>query len=341
MKKFWLGFLKALLLSAVFTLGAYAAQTKSIRDFAQRQVQVPENIRSVATLGSVGVLNCFIFAMGEGDKIANALPPRFTKTDRWKYHYKFNPALKNYPVVEDAESSIIMEELLKVRPDIVFTMDKRQADEVAKKGLNAVVLTWKDADDAKKVVDLLGEIFHKPERAQEYDAYFDDMIKKVGDAVAHIPADKKVKVLNTTLKRLALGHEIGEWWIEKAGGISVSKEIRMGESQTYSLEQLLSWDPDFLLVQTGVDKKFAYEDPRFKGLKAVKNKRVFVTPVFGHVWANRTMEQPLTVLWAAKLFYPQALKEISLKDELKKFSKQFFSYDLSDEECKEILGDLD
>ena len=72
MKKFWLGFLKALLLSAVFALGAYAAQTKSIRDFAQRQVQVPENIRSVATLGSVGVLNCFIFAMGEGDKIANA-----------------------------------------------------------------------------------------------------------------------------------------------------------------------------------------------------------------------------------------------------------------------------
>ena len=144
MKKIWLGFLKALLLSAVFTLGAYAAQTKSIRDFAQRQVQIPENIRSVATLGSVGVLNCFIFAMGEGDKIANALPPRFTKTDRWKYHYKFNPALKNYPVVEDAESSIIMEELLKVRPDIVFTMDKRQADEVAKKGLNAVVLTWKN-----------------------------------------------------------------------------------------------------------------------------------------------------------------------------------------------------
>ena len=102
MKKIWLGFLKALLLSAVFALGAHADQARSIRDFAQRQVQVPENIRSVATLGSVGVLNCFIFAMGEGDKRANALPPRFTETDRWKCHYKFNPALKNCPVVEDA-----------------------------------------------------------------------------------------------------------------------------------------------------------------------------------------------------------------------------------------------
>lgn len=46
------------------------------------------------------------------------------------------------------------------------------------------------------------------------------------------------------------------------------------------------------------------------------------------------------MLWAAKLFYPEAMKDISLKDELKKFSREFFSYELSDEECDEILGVL-
>ncbi|QKG29957.1 ABC transporter substrate-binding protein [Campylobacter sp. RM16187] len=331
---------KALLLFVSLAFSLNAGTTKKIKDFADREVELPTKIEKIVTLGSVGVLNCFVFAMDEGDKIANALPPRFSKTDRWKYHLKFNPELKTKPVVEDAESSIIMEELLKVNPDVIFTMNKKQAQDAEAKGLKAVVLTWKNASDAKDVVNLLGEIFNKPQRAQKYTQYFDDMLQKINNAVSKVSQDKRVTALNTTLKRLALGHIIGEWWIEQAGGVSVSKDIRISESQNYSLEQLLVWDPDFLLVQTKADKEFAYSDARFKNLKAVKNNKVFVTPVFGHVWANRTMEQPLTVLWAAKLFYPDAMKDISLKYELKKFSKEFFSYELSDEECDEILGVL-
>lgn len=315
-------------------------KTKIIKDSEGREVEIPTNIEKVVTIGPVGVQNCFVFAMGEGHKIANGLPPRFARTDRWKYHSIFNPAIATNPVVEDAEGVILIEKLMQVNPDLVFTMSMKTAEEVEQKGLKAIVLNWYAPEDVKEVVNLLGEIFNKPEKAEEYSKYFDDTLEKVNRIVSQIPEDKKVTALNTTLERLSLGHVIAEWWIEAAGGVSVSKEQRKTESSAYSMEQLLVWDPDVLLVQTENDKKLAYSDPRFSHLKAVKNKKVYATPVMGHVWANRTMEQPLTVIWAAKLFYPEEMKGIDMEEELKIFSRKFFHYELSDEECKDILRDM-
>ncbi|WP_051003987.1 ABC transporter substrate-binding protein [Gottschalkia acidurici] len=315
-------------------------KTKIITDSAGRKVEIPKDIEKVVTVGPVGVLNCFVFAMGEGDKIANGLPPKFAKGDRWKYHKVFNPKIADNTVVEDGEGTIMIEKLIEVNPDLVFTMDEKTAEDIEDKGMKAIVLDWKDPEDVKEAVNLLGEIFNKPERAKEYSKYFDETLEKVNNIVSKIPQEKRVTALNTTLERLSLGHLVGEWWIEAAGGVSVSKDDRKTESSDYSMEELFNWNPDVLLVQTEKDKEFAYSDERFKDLKAVKDKKVYVTPVMGHVWANRTMEQPLTVLWAAKLFYPEEMKDIDINEELKTFSKKFFGYELSDEECKDILGDM-
>lgn len=317
------------------------SDTKTVTDSAGREVEIPNNIEKVVTVGPVGVQNCFIFAMDEGDKIANGLPPRFSKNDRWKYHIVFNPKIADNTVVEDAEGVVMIEKLIEVDPDIVFTMDEKTAESIEAVGIKAIVMDWKDPEDVKEVVNLLGEVFNKPERAKEYSDYFDETIKKVNDRVSNIPEEQRKTVLNTTLERLSMGHIIADWWIDAAGGISVSKDDRKGESSDYSMEQLLNWDPDVMIVQTESDLTYAYEDERFKDLKAIQNEQVYVTPVLGHVWANRTMEQPLTVLWAAKLLYPEEMKDISMKEELKNFSSKFFGYELSDEECKDILGDLE
>lgn len=317
------------------------SETKVITDSIGREVEIPIKLEKVVTVGPVGVQNCFIFAMDEGDKIANGLPPRFAKGDRWKYHTVFNPKIADNPVVEDAEGVVMIEKLIEVNPDLVFTMDEKTAESIEKAGIKAIVLDWKDPEDVKEVVNLLGEIFNKPERAEEYSKYFDETIKKVYDIVSQIPEDERKTMLNTTLERLSMGHVIADWWIDAAGGISVSKDDRKGESSNYSMEQLFNWNPDVLIVQTDGDLEHAYEDERFKELKAIQNEEVYVTPVMGHVWANRTMEQPLTVLWTAKLLYPEQMKDISMTEELKTFSSKFFGYNLSDEECRDILGEMD
>lgn len=309
-------------------------KTKIITDSFGRQVEIPTKIEKVVNVGAVGVLNCFMFAMGEGDKIANNLPPRF-QSYTWRYHTIMYPAIADKPMGQEVE------EVLEINPDIVFTMDKKTAEDFSQKGLTVIALNWEDAEDVKEVVKILGEVFNKPEIVEEYIKYFDETIAKVGSIISKIPEDKKVTVLSSSIQNLSLGHVISEWWIEAAGGISVSKDLRQNEqANQYSIEQLLSWDPEVIIVSSKKDLDEIYKDERFKNIKAVKNKRMHVGPSFGHKWLNRTIEQPLTVLWAAKSIYPEEFKDINMYEELKYFSKKFFRYDLSDEECKEILGDM-
>ena len=85
-----------------------------------------------------------------------------------------------------------------------------------------------------------------------------------------------------------------------------------------------------LLVSGPEDLKEVYEDRRFLAIKAVKSRRVYVAPCAAHLWANRTVEQPLTVLWAAKIFYPELFKNLDLVKEMEYFYGRFFHYRMSD-----------
>ena len=314
---------------------------RKITDMVGREVEIPEHIESVANVGSVGVLNGFVFLFGEGDKISNGLPPKFTKTDRWKYHSIMYPSLTDKPIVEDGSGTVTMEEIVEISPDVVFTMDEKTATSLEDKGLKTVVLEWKKPEDMKKVVSLLGEIFEKEDIAKEYSIYFDESLKKISEIAEKIPEDKRVRVLNTSLESLSLPHVVADWWIEAAGGVSMSKDLGDLETKTYNLEQLHEWNPDILIVSSDKDEDIAYEDEAFNDIKAVQDKRVYTTPIFAHVWANRTIEQPLTVMWAAKVFYPEEFKDLNMTEELKNFSSKFFKYNLTDEECKDILKDIE
>jgi iron complex transport system substrate-binding protein len=79
-------------------------------------------------------------------------------------------------------------------------------------------------------------------------------------------------------------------------------------------------------------------DSNFRQMKAVRNNRVYVAPVGAHTWANRTAEQPLVVLWAAKTFFPEQFKSVDMPAEVKAFYRDFFRHELTDAQVAEILS---
>ncbi|MDD3852209.1 MAG: ABC transporter substrate-binding protein, partial [Syntrophomonadaceae bacterium] len=61
-------------------------------------------------------------------------------------------------------------------------------------------------------------------------------------------------------------------------------------------------------------------------------------PMGAHVWAHRTAEQPLMLMWAAKTFHPETFKDLDLEQEVKDYYKKFYSKTLNKEQVKEILS---
>ena len=304
------------------------APERTVTDMAGRTVVLPEKIETIATFGSIGVLNAFVELMGQGSKICNDMSANFTKNDKWAMQYEFAPQMKGAPVFEEA-NEIVIETVLQTKPDICFAMTKETVEYLAENGLTAVYLSWTKPEDVKVAVNLMGEIFGVQDIAADYISYFDKIVAQAASLSAGI--SEKKNVLYGSVTEFKQPHVIAEWWIKQAGGVSVTDNGRGDEALTYTLEDLLKWNPDviFLSAEQVADIQ---KDSKLKDVTAVKNGAMYVVPTVAHVWGNRTVEQPLTILWAMNKLYPEVMTQDQLKEEIKYFYSHFFLYDMNDEQ---------
>ena len=324
------------------SLGALAlprpgfAADREITDMAGRKVKLSTKIRRTVTLGSLPVINSFVYAMAEGSTIVNGLAD-FARA-HWKYQTVFAPTIAGKPVMQQPNREPNVEAIMLAAPDVVLTMHREHVDMLASRGVPVVFLSWQQPEDVKECMAVLGQVYGKPERAARYQRYFDETLARVSAALAPVPKDQRPTVLYFQPSTLTQPRLIAEWWIPAAGGISVTDDGRTTESKTFSLEQLVKWDPDILIVTESRDIERLKTDRVFSQLKAVKAGKVYVVPVGAHTWSNRTAEQPLTVLWAAETFHPGRVKDLNLAAETKRFYREFFDRVLPDAAVTEILS---
>ncbi|MCC6719848.1 MAG: ABC transporter substrate-binding protein [Acetobacteraceae bacterium] len=313
--------------------GRAHAQARTVTDMAKRRVTLPARITRVVTLGSLPVLNSFVYAMGEAATLVNGLAD-FARP-HWKFQSVFAPQLPTLPAMQLPTREPNVEAILLARPDVVLTMHRESVDQLASRGIPVVFLAWRRPEDVKTCMTVLGEVFANPARAAAYTDYFDRTIARVAAIVQGAPPPRVLYLQPDTLTQPRL---IAEWWIPTAGGISVSADGRSTESRGFTLEQVVLWDPDILIVTAPKDVAHVNTHPVFKQLKAVRSRRVLVVPVGAHTWSNRTAEQPLTVLWAASVFHPVRMRAIDLAAETHAFYRDIFGHALTDAQVGEILG---
>lgn len=318
------------------------SQTKSVVDMAGRTVVLPREVNRIATVGSVPVLNGYLFALGAGEKIVNSLPPRFTQSDRWRLQTAIAPYLADRPVLQgQANSEVSIETLVRLSPDVVVTMNLLGIRALETARIPVVYLEWGDASDIRKNMAILGCVVDRLPKSEDYLRYFDATMGRVRRTLEGVAKDWLPKALYFNPNTMTTPLLIANWWIEEAGGVSVTAEMARGGNARYSHEQILAWNPDIFIVNTPEQVAVVYQDERFSKINAVRNGKVYAAPIGAHSWGQRTIEQPLTVLWAAKLFHPELFEQFDMENEVRTFYRRFFEYDLSDEDIRSILtGDI-
>ncbi|WP_068634603.1 ABC transporter substrate-binding protein [Thauera butanivorans] len=318
---------------------AGAGQTRQIVDMAGRTVVLPPTIERIATIGSVPVINGYLFALGAGDRIVNGLPPRFTQTARWRLQGEIAPGLAERPVLQgQAGNGVNLETLLGLAPDLVITMDTPSARALETARIPVIVIEWRHAQDIEASMALLGCALDRVQRSEDYLRYFEATLQRVRETLADLAPADRPKVLYFNPGTMATPLVIANWWIEAAGGRSVTAALAGEGSAHYTHEQLLLWNPDVLIVNSPEQVAAIHRDERFARLAAVRHGRVHATPIGAHAWGQRTIEQPLTVLWAAKLLHPDRFAGVDMEGEMGSFYRRFFKYGLTGEEARSILA---
>lgn len=332
MRKLVLGIMTAIGASLL----AAPAVARDIVDMTGRTVTVPDTIDRVITIGSVPVINSFVFAVGKAETLAMGLPVRFNP-QRWGWQFVFAPQLKGGPDLQDSNYAPDVEKILAVAPDVALSFEQSTADALAAVGVPTVLLRIQTPDDVKAGVRLVGDLLGNADIGEEYARYFDATLARIAAKVDTIPEEKRPTALYLNPVNVTQPHLVAEWWITAAGGRSVTNDGRSEEVLSLSTETVIGANPDFIILFDPAHAEALKADAALSQLDAVKNGRILVTPMGAHTWGNRTVEQILTVLWAASAFHPEQFPHAELVAEVKRFYATFFKTELSDQQVEAIL----
>ena len=103
------------------------------------------------------------------------------------------------------------------------------------------------------------------------------------------------------------------------------------------MEQVLMWNPDLIIIDTGTPQSL-FDDPRWQPVRAVRQKRVYVQPIGVFIWDRPTAEAAvLHPLWLAKMAYPDRFSDVDLTAEVIRFYAKIMDFTLTPKLAEKIL----
>ena len=333
------------LITVIISFGVIPVHARQITDMTGRKVTVPDKITKVYCSSPPGTY--LLYAIDP----ALVAGLNFAPNEQEK---KFiSKEFKQLPVIGGVVGqgrNINVEMLLKVKPDIVLVwawqekgINEKFEETFRKLGLPTVYVRLDSITDYPAAFRFLGDLLDRRERASKLQNYAEKTLKEVSTITTKIPTGKRISVYYAEGPDGLATERDSSFHVEPlrlAGG----RNVHHGEAldhyglEKISMEQVMLYNPELILVQERDFYAKIYTDPRWKGIKAVKDKRVYLIPRIPFNWFDRppSFMRLLGLKWLTNSLYPQ-LYPLDLVKETKVFYKLFLGITLSDDNLREIL----
>ncbi|WP_342433336.1 ABC transporter substrate-binding protein [Neobacillus sp. FSL H8-0543] len=317
----------------------------SVIDYLGREVTIPKEVNRIACL--YAYTGHVVTMLGEGEKIVavNGGLQRDTLL------LEMNPAIEK-AAVPVLNGKLNIEELATSNPDLIFIQestanDKGEVRKLEELKIPYLVVNFNNIKEQQQSVEMIGKAIGQTEKAKQFNDFYNEAITMVTQRVKDIPEKDRVRVYHSINEATRTNYpgSLPAEWIKLVGAINVSDDenLKMFENKYFaSLEQILLWDPDVILVNQEGVSDYILDSPQWQTLTAVKNKEVFQLPNGVSRWGHPGgLETALAILWTAKTLYPGKFEDIDMEEVTGKFYEDFFNYPLSPELSRKILTGKD
>lgn len=345
-KNFFILAITLLLLTAGCRRSLPDQQTmRSVTDMAGRTVMVPLDIESAFTTDPTSAIYLYTLAPDQLLGWNYGLNDIEKSVILEKYHNLPNFGMGdsiNYEAVIAAAPTVAIH-LTAIGSAAVEEADKLSAS----LGIPVLVVSDQLAD-VPEVYRFLGEVFTgAQEQGEKLAAYAEDTFQAIVDM--DIAEADKLRVYYgngpESLQTAPAGSTHGQI-IDAVNAVNAADlELGSGSRMNISLEQLLAWDPDVIVVngepKANLSGCAAAEailgNPDFAALKAVQNGAVYGAPNAPFSWVDRPHgpNRIVGIRWLAGLLYPDSLA-YDVDSEVKEFFRLFYHVELSDEQLEKI-----
>lgn len=323
---------------------------REITDMGGRSVMVPQQIDRLFCTNPIGTVDLFALAP---EKLAgwNFRPAGENK----KYIPDEYFALPSLGVWMGAGSTPNAEEIAAQDPDVLLCywmadeVGADMADEIRDQTGLPVVLVDYDVRSAPEMFRYVGDLIGCAERGEELAAYCERKIELIAAIADAVPEGRRKRVFlaqgNDGLSTDPVGsmHVTDALELIRTGNVA---DMPGTEGQgmgmpSVNLEQVITWDPDAVLVaefnMSDSESSDLYgaikADAHWNNVPCVKAGEIYRIPQSPFSWFGKppSAVRVLGCLWLLKVLYPDYAGEINMREETLEFYDLFYRYDEFDE----------
>ena len=326
MKRF---FAMLLALSLLLSLSVCVqAEPVVLTDMAGREVSieaVPERIVS-----GYYISTSTLIALGLSDKLVGIE----AKADKRPIYQLSAPELIELPNVGTAKE-FNLEGCLALEPDLVILPLKLKsaAQTLEELGIPVLLVNPESQEQLMEMIALLGDATGTADRAGELADYIQAQQAALAELLADADAPTVYLGGNSALLSTAGQAMYQSDMIVRAGGVNVAAEIQDTYWVDISYEQLLAWDPDYIILASDASytAQDVLADENLKDCTAVKNGNVFHLPADVESWDSPIPSGFLGSCWMASVLHGDLVTESDCTAWINEFYGTFYGFTLRED----------
>jgi iron complex transport system substrate-binding protein len=266
------------------------AQTITITDMLGRNVTMAKDIHRILALHPIPTALLELLAPQQIVSIDTVSAQTLTEDDV-RFTAEQMSSLKSLPVTGVYFKGFDPEQVMKLHPNVVITMTGDTNIDRAQRQTGVPFFAVSKAPTAsyETTIRLIGQIVGRQDRADQMATFWAENMASVQAKTATVPARHRPTVMytgkNGDILDIPGKDTVFGATIEVAGGRYVGDTLAAShagtENNPVSIEQVITWDPDVIIVASTGIKNSIIDDPRWHTLEAVQNGQVYVPPQYG------------------------------------------------------------
>ena len=350
MKKFVLIITIALILCLAACALAQGG-TREVIDHAGNAVTVPEQIDSIVVTDILPLPSVLTVFFDSAQRIRGMSPTSMAAAANGLLGVL-------YPEILSAEtgfmqgSSVNVEELMKLEPDVVFysASNPELGRTLTNAGFAAVAISvnqwgYDCVQTLSQWIALLSEIFPDNDRTALVDARAQAAYALVQERVSSIPEEERARAFflftydDTTLTTSGASF-FGQWWAEATGCVNVAREIETDNAVAVNMEQVYAWNPSIVFITNfnAAQPQDLMDSDAWRAVDAVASGNVHKMPLGMYRSYTPGVDTPITLLWMAKAAYPELFADIDIQQEAVDYYRDVFGVELTGEQAASIFN---
>ena len=332
----------------VFVLGAlvfHASAQTIVTDQTGRSVAIPDRVDRIATLVIPGASMAVAIDLG-ADRLAGVHPSARREIVNGLLG-QMMPETRGIPFNLSGDGFVPnVEAILAAKPDVVVQWGDRGnaiINPMTALGLPVLTLRYGSSALTAEWLKLMGKALTGREaRAEVLASRFLSVRQAVETVAAGVLPNRRPKVaylyraqgnsFQVAGKNTSMDSDI-----RLAGGVNVAADLP-GFAQV-SVEQLLAWQPDVLLLnnfEKGIRPGAFFANRLLSAIPAVRERRVYLYPQGGFRWDPPSHESPLAWRWLLTLFHPD-METPALRPEIEESYRMLYGYSPTPADLDAIL----